>query len=167
LNPLLPSGPESRRATGVIPAGQWLPEAAVASVTLAFHDRHRRRLRMTDDAGEIFLLDLPLPVVLSDGDGLALADGGVIRVRAALEAVADISPPSPAEGLRLAWHVGNRHTSIQILPGGAFRILDDPVLVDLLSRLGASVVRRKAVFAPEPGARAGHGHDNATHDADP
>lgn len=153
--------------TRVIPAGQWPPEAAVANVTLGFHDRHRRRLRMTDDAGAAFLLDLPAPVVLAEGDGLALAGGGVVRVRAALEAVADISPPSPAEGLCLAWHVGNRHTPIEVLPGGNFRILDDHVLVDLLTRLGASVVRRKAAFAPEPGAYASHGHDHAAHNADP
>jgi urease accessory protein len=159
------SRPESRRVTRVIPAGQWPSETAVANITLAFHDRHRRRMRMTDDAGEPFLLDLPLPVVLTEGDGLALAGGGVVRVRAALEAVADISPTGPAEGLRLAWHVGNRHTPIQILPGGRFRILDDHVLVDLLTRLGASVVRRKAAFGPEPGAYAAH--DHAARDADP
>jgi urease accessory protein len=137
----------------------------VASVTLAFHDRHRRRLRMTDDAGAAFLLDLAAPVVLAEGDGLALLRGGVVRVRAALEAVADITPPSPAEGLRLAWHIGNRHTPIQILSGGTFRVLDDHVLVDLLTRLGASVVRRKAAFAPEPGACASHDHA-ARHDTD-
>ncbi|MGZ8408623.1 MAG: urease accessory protein UreE [Hyphomicrobium sp.] len=151
--------------TRVIPAGQWRSDAAVASVSLAFHDRHRRRLRMTDDAGETFLLDLPLPVVLAEGDGLALPGGGVIHVRAALEAVADITPPNPAEGLRLAWHVGNRHTPIQILPGGTFRILDDHVLLDLLARLGASIVRRKAAFAPESGVYASHGDDHAAPDA--
>jgi urease accessory protein len=153
-----------RRATRVIPAGQWPLEAEVASVTLAFHDRHRRRLRMTDDAGAAFLLDLAAPVVLAEGDGLVLSEGGVVRVRAALEAVADITPPSPADGLRLAWHVGNRHTPIEVLLGGTFRIPDDPVLVDLLTRHGASVVRRKAAFAPEPGAYADH--DHAAQDTD-
>ena len=121
---------------------------------------------MTDDAGEPFLLDLPLPVVLAEGDGLALPEGGVVQVRAALEAVADVTPPGPDEGLRLAWHLGNRHTPIQILPSGIVRILDDHVLLDLLARLGASVVRRKAAFAPEPGAYASHGHDHAARDAD-
>ena len=122
---------------------------------------------MIDDAGAAFLLDLAAPAVLADGDGLALAGGGVVRVRAALEAVADITPLSLAEGLRLAWHVGNRHAPIEVLPGGTFRILDDHVLVDLLARLGASVVRRKAAFAPEAGAYASHGHDHAAHNADP
>jgi urease accessory protein len=154
--------PDMRRVTGVIPAGQWPADAAVASVTLAFDQRHRRRLRMTDDAGASFLLDLPRAAVLAEGDGLLLADGGVVRVQAALEAVADVSAPGPAERLRLAWHMGNRHTPIQVLPDGAFRIRDDHVLVDLLTRLGATVVRRKAAFAPEPGAYASHGHDDAS-----
>jgi urease accessory protein len=156
--------PEVRRVTRVLPAGQWAADLAVASVTLAFAERHRRRIRMTDDKGETFLLDLPAPVVLAEGDGLLLAGGGVIRVRAALEAVADVSAPGVAERLRLAWHMGNRHTPIQVLPDGAFRIRDDYVLVDMLTRLGATVVRHKAAFAPEAGAyaRSGHGHDDAS-----
>ena len=147
--------------TSVIPAGQWPDDAAIATVTLAFDERHRRRVLMTDDAGEPFLLDLARPVVLAESDGLLLVGGGVIRVRAALEAVADVSAPGPAERLRLAWHMGNRHTPIQVLPDGTFRIRDDHVLVDLLIRLGASVVRHKAAFAPEPGAYTSHGHDDA------
>lgn len=153
--------PDLRRVTSVIPAGQWPDDAAIATVTLAFDERHRRRVLMTDDAGEPFLLDLARPVVLAEGDGLLLVGGGVIRVRAALEAVADVSAPGPAERLRLAWHMGNRHTPIQVLPDGSFRIRDDHVLVDLLTRLGANVVRRRAAFAPEPGAYASHGHDDA------
>ena len=153
--------PDLRRVTSVIPAGQWPDDAAIATVTLAFDERHRRRGLMKDDAGEPFLLDLARPVVLAEGDGLLLVGGGVIRVRAALEAVADVSAPGPAERLRLAWHMGNRHTLIQVLPDGSFRIRDDHVLVDLLTRLGANVVRRRAAFAAEPGAYASHGHDDA------
>lgn len=155
-----------RRATHVAPAGQWPLRAAIASVTLAFNERHRRRLHMTDDAGEPFLLDLARPAVLADGDGLVLESGGVIRVRAALESVADISAPTPQEKVRLAWHVGNRHTPIEVLSNGNIRVRDDPVLVDMLIRLGACVVRRNAAFSPETGAYAvqdshesGHQHN--------
>ena len=38
--------------------GQWPEEAAVDSVTLAFLDRHRRRIRLVADSGTPFLLDL-------------------------------------------------------------------------------------------------------------
>ena len=161
MKPLPESAPELRRVTGVIPAGQWPDDAAVATVTLAFNERHRRRMLMTDDAGATFLLDLPRPTVLTEGDGLLLVGGDIIRVRAALEAVADVSAPGLAERLRLAWHMGNRHTPIQVLPDGSFRILDDHVLVDLLTRLGANVVMRLAAFAPEPGAYTSHSHDDA------
>ncbi len=144
-----------RRATRVLPPGQWPADAAVSSVTLAYDERHRRRLRMTDDTGTTFVLDLPDAVVLADGDGLVLADGGIIRVYAALEAVADVWAPSPAIRLRLAWHVGNRHAPIEVLSDDTFRIRDDPVLIDMLTHLGASVIRRTASFAPERGAYLG------------
>jgi urease accessory protein len=151
-----------RRATAVLSAGNWPADAAVGEVTLAFDQRHRRRLRMTDDAGEPFLLDLAKAVVLVDGDGLALDGDGYIRVRAAAEPVADVRAGTAAETARLAWHIGNRHTPVQVLDDGTLRIRDDHVLVAMLEGLGAVVSRRLAPFAPEPGAYAGdgHGHDH-------
>jgi urease accessory protein len=150
-----------RRATHIHRAGQWPDGSAVAAVTLAFDDRHRRRIRLSDDAGEPFLLDLPEAVLMADGDGLALADGGYIQVRAADEAVADIAGETPAHTARLAWHIGNRHTPVQVLPNGVLRIRDDHVLVAMAEGLGAKVVRRAAPFSPEPGAYAGSGHGHA------
>ncbi len=79
----------------------WTGEAA-ATVTLPFEDRHRRRIRMTDDAGEDFLLDLADATRLADGDALVLEDGGTIVVRAALERVADLCCADAADALRLA-----------------------------------------------------------------
>lgn len=149
-----------RRATAVLPAGCWPVEEAVATCTLAFEDRHRRRLRLTDDAGGPFLLDLPAAVALADGDGLRVEGGGVVRVRASPEAVVDITA-NPTELVRLAWHVGNRHVPVQVLEGGGFRIRDDRVLVDMLTGLGATATRHRAPFSPERGAyaRGRHGHD--------
>ena len=76
-----------RRATHVHPAGSWPPTEAVASVTLDYDDRFRRRFRLVDDGGGEFLLDLPDATRLGDGDGLALDGGGYICVHAADEAV--------------------------------------------------------------------------------
>lgn len=154
-----------RRATAVLSAGNWSADAAVGEVTLASDERHRRRIRMTDDAGEPFLLDLAKAVVLANGDGLALDGDGFIRVRAAPEPVADVRAATTAEMARLAWHIGNRHTPVQVLADGTLRIRDDHVLVAMLEGLGAFVTRRLAPFTPEPGAYAGagagdgHGHD--------
>lgn len=151
-----------RRATAVLSAGNWPADAAVGEVTLAFDQRHRRRFRMTDDTGKPFLLDLARTVILADGDGLALDGNGVIRVRAAAEPVADVRAETAAETARLAWHIGNRHTPVQVLDDGTLRIRDDHVLVAMLEGLGAFVSLRQAPFSPEPGAYAGdgHGHDH-------
>jgi urease accessory protein len=152
-----------RRSTTIAPAGSWPAEREVASVTLDFDRRHRRRFRLSDDAGEDFLLDLAHAAQLADGDGLVLADGGIVRVRAADEAVLDIVCGSAVENARLAWHIGNRHTPVQVLADGTLRIRDDHVLAAMIEGLGATVNRRSAPFDPEPGAYAdvGHGH---THD---
>jgi urease accessory protein len=153
-----------RRARQVKAPGSWPAEAAAASVTLAFADRHRRRIRLTDDAGEAFLLDLEEARMLRDGDGLVLEGGGVIRVRAAAEPVADIRCGSAAALARIAWHIGNRHVALQVLEDAracALRIADDHVLRAMVEGLGARVVRRRAPFQPEPGAyAAGAGHDH-------
>ena len=158
-----------RRAVRVIAAGEWPENAAVGQVSLVFDDRHRRRLRLLDDAGRPFLLDLDVPARLRDGDGLALEEGGYIRVVAAPEAVADIVPADAVAAARLAWHIGNRHAALQVLADGSLRIRDDPVLTAMVEGLGAQPVRKMAPFAPEAGAyaiadpsdaRSSPGHDH-------
>ena len=150
-----------RRAVAVRRAGSWTGEA-VGSVTLAFEDRHRRRFRMTDDAGAPFLLDLADAVRLADGDALVLECGGMIVVRSAPERVADLRCGDTAGTLRLAWHIGNRHTPVQVLPDGTLRIAYDHVLVAMAEGLGAKAIERSAPFQPEGGAYATHGieHDH-------
>lgn len=150
-----------RRATQIHKSGHWPEAEAVGTVTLAMDQRHRRRFRMTDDDGLAFLLDLPETALFGDGDGLALDGGGIIRVTAAEEPVCDIIGQSPAHTARLAWHIGNRHTPVQVLDDVTLRILDDHVLVHMLEGLGASVRQHHAPFTPEPGAysvKEGGGH---------
>jgi urease accessory protein len=144
-----------RRAIAVRPkAGGQQDGAPAATVTLAYAERFRRRLRLRDDAGQDFLLDLERTALLADGDGLVLDDGGLICVRAAEEAVLEASGAGPAETARLAWHLGNRHTPVQVLADGTLRLLDDPVLEQMLRGLCARVERGCAPFSPEPGAYA-------------
>lgn len=147
-----------RRAIAHRPAGNWPATQAVANITLAFADRHRRRIQLTDDQGDPFLLDLERAVQLADGDGLALEGGGFIAVKAAEEPVLDIRCTGAGHAARIAWHIGNRHTPLQVLPGGRLRILDDHVLKTMLEGLGATVMAIRAPFQPESGAYAnGHG----------
>lgn len=146
-----------RRASLVQPASVVAQAEVVTTVTLSAHDRHRRRIRMVADDGKDFLLDLPNAAYLRDGDGLVLDNGGVIVVKAAAEAVADLSATTPEQAARLAWHIGNRHVPVQVLPGGGLRIQDDAVLVTMAAGLGAQVIQHAAPFQPEPGAYDPHG----------
>ena len=143
--------PRLPRAARAAAAGRWPAAEARGRVTLAWDDRHRRRLRLATDGGEAVLLDLERARVLRDGDGLALDDGGWIAVAAAPEPVAEARGPDPLFLARLAWHLGNRHVLAQFLDG-ALRFRDDPVIVDMAVRLGARVARMEAPFDPEPGA---------------
>ena len=145
-------------------AGTWPMADAVATVTLAFDDRYRRRVRLVDDAGEAFLLDLDDATRMGDGDGLRLLDGGgIVHVRAADEEVLDIRCDDPRDTARMAWHIGNRHLPTQVLDDGTLRIRADHVIAQMLVRLGAEVEAKVASFDPEPGAYdegAGNGHSH-------
>lgn len=150
------------RAIAHVAAGHWNEGRQVDRVTLAFDDRHRRRILLTAESGATFLLDLPRAVALADGDGLELdGGGGYVRVVAAPEAVMEVRAQSPHHLLRLAWHIGNRHLPAQILEG---RILlrPDHVIADMLRGLGATVTETELPFQPEGGAYDhGHAHDHS------
>ncbi|HEY5210194.1 MAG TPA: urease accessory protein UreE [Stellaceae bacterium] len=151
-----------RRATRCEKAGHWPAREAGGSVTLAFDDRHRRRIRLKSDDGADFLLDLAEARVLEEGDGLALDDGGWLTVRAAPEALMEVMAHSPEQLARLAWHIGNRHLQARI-ERTRILIREDAVIGDMLVGLGAHVHRVMAPFSPEGGAydgnMPGYGHD--------
>lgn len=146
----------SRRATRVHARGHWPADRQAGTVTLAFDDRHRRRMVMTDDAGGAFLLDLPRAVALDDGDGLELPDGAYLRVVAAEEDLVEVRCHGMEHFGRVAWHLGNRHLPVQVV-GETIRIRRDHVIEDMLRGLGADVRAIRAPFQPEGGAYAGHG----------
>ena len=141
-----------RRATVILPAVGSRDKKPVATVTLDFDERYRRRIKLFDDDGNDFLLDLAQASHLRDGDGLQLEDGKILLVKAADERVIDIRSVSAGEQSRIAWHLGNRHTPVQILSNGALRIRYDHVLKELVERLGADVCELAAPFDPESGA---------------
>ena len=149
-----------RRAVEISPKGSWQSELAVATVTLQFNDRHRRRILLTDDAGKDFLLDLAKPRRLSEGDGLILENGDIVLVLAAPEEVIDIICKTTEKKTQIAWHLGNRHTAVEVLPKGNLRILQDHVLEQMVVKLGATIRHVNAPFEPEGGAYDyTHSHD--------
>jgi urease accessory protein len=150
-----------RRAVSVHPRGTWPADAAVDTVTLAYLDRHRRRIRLVADSGETFLLDLARAYHLAEGDGLELDGGAYLRVCSAPEPVLEIEAEDRAGLLRIAWHLGNRHLPLQVA-GERLRIRADHVIADMVTGLGGRLTRLDLPFDPEIGAYAGalHQHDH-------
>jgi urease accessory protein len=152
------------RVTSIKPASEWSSPSASDRVTLDAGDRNRRRIVLTGEQGTQFMLDFPAPVSLRDGDGLVLDDGSIIAVAGAPEQLIEVSAHNALETVRLAWHLGNRHTDVQIV-GDKIRLRRDHVLEDMLRGLGAHVSPVEAPFDPEPASPHGHhGHEHHGHD---
>ena len=149
-----------------IPVGSKFSGQSVGTVTLDFDNRRRRRIRLTTDQGDDFLLNLPEVATLRDGDILMLDDKKGITVKAAPEPVVDVTCKNTAELVRVAWHLGNRHLPTQLM-GDRLRIRQDHVIEEMLVILGAKPTRLDAPFNPEGGAYGhgettghDHGHDH-------
>ncbi|MFZ1886133.1 MAG: urease accessory protein UreE [Rhodoplanes sp.] len=159
-----------RRASVIRKAGEWEAAAAIDAVLLDADERHRRRIVLTGEKGTRFVLDLPKAISLQHGDGLVLDDGTIVRVEGKPEPLIEVSAADASALARLSWHLGNRHTEMQIV-GEKLRIRRDHVLEEMLKNLGATLHPLDAVFEPERGAYGhehshdhghshGHGHDN-------
>src|SRR5882757_9428609 len=111
-------------------AGKWPRDKARGTVTLAYDERHRRRIRLATDAGEAFLLDLPRATLLAAGDGLAIDDGSWIEVRPALERLIEVRAVTNDQLTRIAWHIGNRHLPAQIA-GDRILLREDAVIIEM------------------------------------
>jgi urease accessory protein len=140
-----------KRIVGIKSANGWEANTAVDFIVLDAQDRHRRRVVFVGEHGVTYLLDLPKPTLLRNGDGLLLEDGSIVRVTGKPEPLVEISAASPRELTRIAWHIGNRHTDLQ-LAGDKLRIRRDHVLEDMLRGLGATLNFIEAPFDPESGA---------------
>ena len=142
------------------PAGHWPKEKAVGTLTLDFDGRHRRRIRLTADDGEEVLLDLAETVAMADGDGLHLDDGRWLMIQAASEDIVEVRHENPAQLMRLAWHLGNRHLPTEIR-SEVLLIRPDHVIEAMLHGFGADLQRVRAAFQPEGGA---YGHHHQSHE---
>jgi urease accessory protein len=147
-----------KRASQVARAGAWRAADAIDRVVLDADERHRRRIVLTGEGGTRFLLDLADVTALRDGDGLVLDDGTIVAVVGKPEPLVEIAAQDAAALARLAWHLGNRHTELQVV-GDRLRMRRDRVLEDMLAGLGAQLTPTEAPFEPERGAYA-HGHDD-------
>lgn len=125
---------------------------AEGRIALDYESRFLRRKVVHLADGRALLIDLPKTTSLDHGGALVLETGGQIEVIAAPEPLLDIRAP---DLVRIAWHVGNRHTPCQIGPDRLL-IRRDHVIADMLVRLGAEIRDVTEPFTPEGGAY-GHG----------
>ena len=132
----------------------------VASLTLPLELRVRARLRVVLDDGREAGLFLDRGPILRDGDLLRAEDGSVIRVQAAPEPVSIAKTDDGHLLARVCYHLGNRHTPLQIL-SGEVRYQHDHVLDDMLRVLGLEPDFAELPFEPEPGAYGEHGTEHA------
>ena len=145
------------RATAVIRKPAVKAEKVVDTVTLDHEGRQRRRVSLIGDGGLDFLLDLEKPVALNDGDALKLEDERLVRVVAAPQPLLEIRAENPLRLMRIAWHIGNRHTPAEIT-ADALYIENDHVLAEMVRGQGG--VARSRQPRPLPArARGAYDHD--------
>jgi urease accessory protein len=137
------------------------PAAQVdGTLTLPFEQRCKSRLRTTLVSGEEIGLFLERGTILRGGDCLAADDGRVVRVQSAEEKLMEVRARDAQSLATAAYHLGNRHTPIQV-GDGWLRFAADHVLAEMLIGLGVEVSALDAPFEPEPGAYAAGHHPHS------
>lgn len=131
-------------------------DAASAELALTHEQRRRTRARLNLKDGTEIGLALPRGTVLQPGDCIATSTGEEARILAAHEHVLHVQVNGPLHLARLAYHLGNRHATLQFTESSLL-IPFDPVLQDLCVRLGAEVFEEWRPFDPELLSQIHHG----------
>jgi len=141
---------------------QRTTQAATDSVALAYDERKRSRLKVMLVSGTEAGIFLERGDHLHGGDKLAAENGSaIVEILAAPEKLIEAVADNPLLFARAAYHLGNRHVPVQILPtenGGKLRFQTDHVLAEMVSGLGCIVSETEAPFQPESGAYGGGHH---------
>ena len=121
-------------------------------LSLTAEERTRSRYHfITDDKTPVYL-QLPRGTALQDGDLLTSETGDIlVKVAAKAEPVLTVTSDDSINLLRAAYHLGNRHVSLEITPT-YLRLTPDSVLEKMLTQLGLQVVAEVAPFRPQGGA---------------
>ncbi|WP_412766006.1 urease accessory protein UreE [Pseudooctadecabacter sp.] len=143
--------------------GAWADPVDVCVMT--YDERFLRRKVVQTVGGLSVLVDFAHTTSLDHGDALRTTDGTFVEIQAADEALMKVT----GDLVRLAWHIGNRHTPCQI-EADHLLIQTNKVMRDMLGKLGAQVEDVTMPFTPEGGAYGHgrtHGHDHgASHGGD-
>jgi urease accessory protein len=152
------------RATSVLAAADRQNRPVIDTVILDYAQRSARKTTVTGVKSGVIEIDLHQPARLRTDDLLILDDGGLVEVLAAPEPLLEARAGDVAALSRLAWHLGDRHVPVQLLPN-RIRARRNAAIEALLKSLGAKVTMIEAPFEPESGAyesahRQDHGHDH-------
>ncbi|MGA2188045.1 MAG: urease accessory protein UreE [Steroidobacteraceae bacterium] len=128
---------------------------------LTFDERCKSRLLLRLETGEQSALIVERGRVVRGGERVRLTDGREVEIVAADESLLEAASADPLVIAKAAYHLGNRHVAVQVLPD-RLRFAADHVLADMVSGLGLSVRAVVAPFEPEGGA---YGRSHA-HSAD-
>jgi urease accessory protein len=156
-----------QRAISVLGPAERGNRPVIDTVILDYAQRSAQKIAVTGIKGGSFEIELAEPARLRTDDLLVLDDGGLVEVVAAPEALIEARAADLPSLARLAWHLGDRHLPVQLLPN-RIRARRDASVEHLLKSLGAKLSMIEAPFEPEGGAYAsshghthGHGHDHA------
>lgn len=126
------------------------------TLSLDAEARSRPRQHLALDNGDPCYLRLPRGTVLQDGDYLASENEETrVRVVAKPESVITVKANQTENLVKAAYHLGNRHVSLEIA-SDYLRFSPDPVLEDMLKQMGLRVIQEVAPFFPEVGAYHHH-----------
>lgn len=149
------------RVVSLLEPGQG--KGAPFDVVVLEHDERRvRRKLLRLVHGDEVLVDFPQTITLEQRQLLELEDGRTVEVIAAEELLYEIRARDTGHLLRLAWHIGNRHTSAQ-LERDRILIKRDHVLKTMLEGLGATINKVSEPFFAEHGAYHSHNHGEQGH----
>lgn len=160
-----------------LPQGAGLAPALLKrapSVRLDWDQRCKSRLEAHTADGLSVAIVLPRGSVMRGGDVLLGEGGELLRIEAAAQDLLQVrvcpQHGRPADLLKAAYHLGNRHVAVD-LRDDHLRIEPDHVLAEMLRGLHFEVTELSADFEPEGGAYGaahggghshgqGHGHDH-------
>jgi urease accessory protein len=153
------------RVAHVIAAADRRERPIADTLILDYAQRSAGAFSATGLKGGSFDLAPDRPGRLRTDDVLELDDGTLLEVVAAAEPLIEARATDLSGLMRLAWHLGDRHVPVQVLPNRV-RLRREAALESLLQSLGARLTMIEAPFEPEGGAYAttrGHGHEHHDH----
>lgn len=134
-------------------------------VPLTSEERASAHMVAYSEAGRAVRISLPRGTELNDGDVLAIEGDTALVVAAADEDLFFVRPKDAYEASVAGYQLGNLHRPVRFTHE-ALLTPADPMVADLLDRLGIAIERRRAPFVGQRyGAYAAHHHDH-DHDHD-